>query len=164
MKKTYFSICNLAKKCISRQVKFDNKITFLYYCYVMYKLILTDNVAFLAFLLAVGSLVLFGVVLKKMIMHPDKEVEPVDETASGEEDTQKSKMRQDSETGLALIEAHLNAITQEIAEIKQQINYLSSKVENPPPSSETELLRKQLSSITTKLETIQSFLTKLTQD
>jgi septal ring factor EnvC (AmiA/AmiB activator) len=126
----------------------------------MVKLILSDNVAFLAFLLTVGSVILFAVVIKKMMMHESEEEAVIPEEQSQEE--QPKRPAEDHETGLALIEAHLNAITQDISEIKQQVNSISSYV--TAPDQDMELFKKQLAVMTTKLETISKVLSELAKE
>ncbi|MFN3967009.1 MAG: hypothetical protein ACK4JE_04870 [Endomicrobiia bacterium] len=131
----------------------------------MIEFILSDYVALLSVVLFVGSVLLLILVIKTILSKPKKEPyfeekeADVEQNIPGKEDA-----------GLSLIEAHLNVLSEEIKEIKFKLDKLieasETKVssEVSPTLENIQLLKEQLSRISTKLDAMYNVLSDLVKE
>ena len=134
----------------------------------MLKFILSDTISFLSAILILGGLVLFVLVLKAVLKggRPSRE-----KMLFNGENSQSSDTETHKETDTSLIEAHLNALAQEIAAIKQivsdksaiediqkQINVLLTQKDTV---GATDHLQKEILKINAKLEAIYNVMSDL---
>jgi len=126
----------------------------------MVKFILSDYVALLSFVLIVGSIFLLVLVIRTIssgkALKPDRE-----------EDIDIDKPVQvKNDTGLSLIEAHLNVLSEDIKEIKSKLDKLIEVSETKAPSGQEnlQLLKHNLSRISTKLDAMYNVLSDLVKE
>ncbi|MFH2070894.1 MAG: hypothetical protein ABIJ11_06825 [Elusimicrobiota bacterium] len=108
----------------------------------MIKFIFSDAISFLAGVLIVGGLLLFVIVMRAIFVGAKTRKARRNDTLSDEEKTPSAAERP-KETDGALIEAHLNAIAQEIAVIKQIVS----------DKSAIEDVQKQIDALLTRKDT-----------
>jgi len=126
----------------------------------MLKFILTDYVALLSFVLIVGSVFLLILVIRtisssKVLEQDQEEDMDVDKTVQIKNDT-----------GLSLIEAHLNVLSEDIKEIKSKLDKLIeiSETKTQPSPENLQLLKDHLSRISTKLDAMYNVLSDLVKE
>ncbi len=131
----------------------------------MSNFILNDYVALLSLVLFVGSVFLLILVIKTILSKPEKKLYYGEKETDIEQPTQ---IKED--TGLSLIEAHLNVLSEEVKEIKFKLDKLIEITETKTSSATSQeleninLLKDQLLRVSTKLDAMYNVLSDLVKE